>query len=97
MSRDYERGYSDGFEAGFKMAERFHNNKITEHKQVIAPDYKCIKCGKVFEANKVYNFVCAHPQCPSIMTCLTSTTMGAVGSSEYPTTPPGAVGAAGPV
>ena len=83
MSEEYKRGYGDGFQAGFKMAEKFYQIKYPEY----APNpftYKnqdsnrCSVCGFTFEQGKIYGYVCGNVKCPSKATCgpMTSTTMG---------------------
>ena len=82
MSEDYRQGYKDGFEAGFEAGGKLNKPlyQITPNLYQTVPPWHntavsaCLVCGRLFDGNPM-GFVCSYNNCPSKITCKTSTTM----------------------
>ena len=77
MSEDYKRGFKEGFDAGYKTAERQFREKNPQyaplpyvHPATNVNDLTCSVCGR-YQGITVMGYVCPHPKCPTKATAQT--------------------------
>jgi hypothetical protein len=110
---DYAQGFKDGFAAGLEegkklLEEKWRLDKIAELEKTLPKpqprldDYvfgareTCPKCH--MKIDRVMGYVCASPNCPTFPQVTYGVPMtGAVGSTNIPEYPMGAVGPTGPM